>query len=1151
MSFQQLTPESKLDKKWWKIAESYFEENSLAKHQIDSYNVFIREKLPNIITGSDIEYEKEGEHFIINFDNVYVNKPEFHEASGVINTNLKPQDCRTRNLTYGCRIHADITRSVIDKSGNQKQEPTTFKQVYLGMIPCMVLSDYCNLKGKDLDEMIKKGEDPKDPGGYFIIKGSEKVLMSQDRMAHNEIFVFASKEKDNIKVTAPNAERSTTLACAWSAEVRSHSNFFEPNITTTYMKLSRRQLEKGEDPRLYVELPGTKSPVAWPIVFKALGVETSEEMINYVCDPNDVEMVELLKPSLECPIQTQDEALKYLKDYVISLQKDAKATILKRILTCSLFQNVKEQHMKRFYLGQMTFQLLSTALGRRNQDDRDHYSKKRVDTSGTLINNLFKSIWKRVNREVTKNLNKRRNDLSLAFYGKITNYIIPPFASGNWAASKASKNAKVGISQMLNRHNYVSTISNLRRVNTPSDKNSKIIKPRHLHNSQWYLICPFETPEGQSTGLIKNLAMMTDMSLGSSEYSILDQLKINQATMLTKYDKFDAALRGTKIFLNGSWVAVTNNASELLKKLSKLKRKNIIDYQTSISLSKEGIRIYTDEGRLLAPFLVVKNGKTKSLPEQFTWSELIEHGIIEYLDASELETIKHAEYPWQIKEDQYSPIHPCFLFGVSASTPPFPDHNQSPRNIYQSAMGKQALGVFSTNYLHRLGTNAHVLYYPQKPIVNTASMRLMGSEDLASGENLIVAVLSAAYNQEDSVMLSKRAIDTGALRSVCHTTYSESCHRKGNTIDEIKKPEKKFVKETRLKGYDRLDSDGVSKENTPISKRDVVVGKINSTTTFVRDTSVVVQTNGMEENAVTELNDMYTVHHGAAVVDKAILTTNEDSYRTVKVRVRQMRVPQIGDKLASRSAQKGIIGMIVPPEDMPFSEVSGMSPDLLMNPNAFPSRMTMGQALESILGKACCLNGAYGDCTPFEKEFNLEIVGEELKKYGFNEHGDEVFINGMTGDRMPCKIFVGPTYYQRLKHMVDDKIHARDQDGPRETLTRQPVEGRKRGGGFRMGEMETWCGISHGASQFLNDRLVNNSDGYEMFVCNYCGNTAIATLKTNRFDCKRCKQNTKISKIRIPYAFKLLMQELQACGIGVWFNVDKQKTLVQSTTPSH
>nr|QBK87548.1 MAG: DNA-directed RNA polymerase subunit beta [Marseillevirus LCMAC201] len=1304
-AFQRLTSEYQNQKPWWKVSKAYFDHHTFTEHQLDSYNKFIREKLPVIITGTEFEYSKDGSNYVVSFENVYVKKPEFTEPSGVTRK-LKPQDCRIRNLNYTCRIYTDITRYVLEEE--KITESQTFPDVFIGAIPCMVLSDYCNLSTKDTQGKIKNGECPHDPGGYFIINGSEKVLMSQDRMAHNEIFVFKSKVKDTIKVPIPGTDKNISLPCAWFAEVRSHSSTCEPNISTTYLKFSQKQLSKGEEHRLYAELPGMKAPVPWPIIFMALGVTNKEDMISYVCSPDDIPMLALLLPSLDChPIETQEDALNYLTEYVYTTQKDQRLPMLKRILREKMFQNVSQTHMKRFYFGHMTNQLLSTTLGRRKEDDRDHCGKKRVEIAGNLINNLFKSIWKRIIREVSNNLIKKRtSDLAQIFFGKITNYIKPPFATGNWIATKSSsKSCKAGISQLLNRHNYVSTLSNLRRVITPSDKNSKIIKPRHLHNSQWYFLCPAETPEGQPTGLIKNLSMLTTVSLGSSEDQIIDWLEMLNIVNLMSVSEINIYKdQSTKIFINGSWIAVTELPVELVAKLRELRREGKIDFEVSISLTKDGIRIYTDDGRLLAPFFIVEDGQLKSLPESFTWNELIEAGVIEYLDPTELETIKHSEYPWELSsEDTHALIHPCFLLGVSASIIPFPDHNQSPRNIYQclwedepvlmsngvkkpiknvcvgdeivtfdpctfrtmsttvthaytaptsknmlqvktisghtivvtedhkmmtqrgwvkagqlqntdtlaiytgtivfvplggitetanvrigdittasknhcfiggngfcvhnSSMGKQALGIYSLDFLQRYDTCAHILCYPQKPLVNTNPMRLMCTDELPSGQNLIVAVMSAAYNQEDSVIINQRAVDNGALRSINYTTYSESCRRKGNTIDEIKRPEKIFVKETRLQGYTKLDSDGVSRENTPLAKRDVVIGKVNSSTDLVRDISVVVKSNGMEENAVVEtakkivselktdddhrVYEVYEVYDGSAVVDKVVLTLNEDSYRTVKVRVRQMRIPQIGDKVASRAAQKGIIGLILQPENMPFSEKTGMTPDLLMNPNAFPSRMTMGQALETFLGKACALNGAYGDCTPFEPEFKTGIVASELSRYGFEEYGDEVMINGMTGERIPCKIFMGPTYYQRLKHMVDDKIHARNQDGPRETLTRQPVEGRKRGGGFRMGEMETWCGISHGASSFLIDRLVNNSDGYEMFVCNYCGNTAIATLKTQRFECKRCQQNTAISKIRIPYAFKLLLQELQACCIGVWFNVDTKKTLIEAPTPLH
>jgi len=1463
--FKVMTNQNHVDKPWWKIAKCYFSEHYFTEHQLNSYNTFMREKLPNIITNNEFEYSKDGENYIVTFDNVYIKKPEFTEPSGVTDK-LYPQTCRIRNLTYTCPVYTDIIRYTVGED-SKILETKTFPDVFIGAMPCMIRSEFCHLHNKDDRGMIKNEECPLDPGGYFIINGSEKVLMSQDRMGHNEIFVFKAKEKDNIKLPLKDTEKHKSMPCSWYAEVRSHSEYQEPNITTTLVKLSKEQLDKGEDPRLYVEVPGLKNPVPWPILFMALGVCDTSEMVDYVCDKDDSHIIALLAPSLECPeIKDQEQAVKYLANYVQNTQKDIRELQIKKILREKLFQNITQTHMKRFYLGYMTYLVLATSIGRRPEDDRDHYGKKRVEGAGSLLNNLFKSIWKRVLRETKNHLEKKRtNDLAQIMYSKFTNYIKPPFATGNWTATKLGNNScKVGISQLLNRHNYISTLSNLRRVITPNDKNSKIIKPRHLHNSQWMFICPSETPEGQSTGLVKNLAMLTTISLGSDDDVVINWLELKPNLVKTIYNMPETTPKDiqklVKIFVNGSWVGVTESPEELLKELRQTRRDGKISFEVSISLIKSGIRIYTDEGRLLAPFLVVQDGQLVDLPSgDFSWQELVDTGVVEYLDPAELETLYHSEYPWKLElEHTHSVIHPSFQFGVAASTAPFATHNQSPRVIYQSSMCKQALGVFGKNFLHRYDTNAHILCYPQKPLVNTKTMELLGMDELPSGQNLIVAINCAAYNQEDSVIINKRSIDNGALRSFCYTTYDESYHRKGNTIDEIVKPEKMVVKEARLKGYAKLDADGVSKENIPLAKRDVVIGKVNTTPSMVRDTSVIVKSNGMTEDSIVEVSgdnpsvQKYIVNNiGSAIVDRSVVTINEDSFKTIKVRTRQLRIPQIGDKVASRSAQKGICGLIVEPENMPFSKKTGISPDLIMNPNAIPSRMTIAQTLECLLGKVCSLRGTYGDCTPCEQDFSEETIEEELKKYGFEQCGNEIMINGETGEEMECPLFMGPTYYQRLKHMVDDKIHclspdhdvltskgwkpigditsndlvatlqdgnlvyanpvniwkyshvgnmysiqsdqvdllttmehkmwvcmpdnnqynfykasdiigkhvkyqknanwessfnfplkgdtnswltvigifytkgwinnnhivisynkhiiektlinaldileldyindpeskciyinnidfvnilcldniketlpywvwnlhsvearqllsnicinskntnnvnfytysntlmddiqrlalhsgwssnsyfisklnmwkldiikihnnpvvndkvkkhdniidykgdvhclevpgntfyvrrngktvwtgnSRDQNGPRETLTRQPVEGRKRGGGFRMGEMETWCGISHGASMFLIDRLVNNSDGYEQYVCDFCGTTAIATLKTNRFECKHCQQNTNISKIKIPYAFKLLCQELQGTCQGIWYNVDTTETVLPTTT---
>jgi DNA-directed RNA polymerase II subunit RPB2 len=1159
--FERLTAEYQNQKQWYKIAQTYFDSYSPAYHQISSYNAFMSESLPRIITNTDFQYtkDKDPKVYVVNFKDVWISKPEYTEPNGYTHK-CYPQECRIRNFNYVCKIFATILRFTCEEE--KVIETETFPDVYLGAIPCMIMSEYCHLNEKDAQSKIKMGECPQDPGGYFIINGSEKALMSQDRMAH-ETFVFETK-KETIRLPIQGSEKYISLSCAYSAEVRSYSKYFEPNITTTYMKLSQRQLEKGENERLYMELPLLRAPVPWPVVFMALGVINKNDIIQYICDPSDTEMISLLEPSLDHPFfseaDPQDVAMRYLAEF--STQKDNQERQIRVVLAEKLFQNVPEPYMKRFYLGHMTHQLLATALGRRPEDDRDHYGKKRVETAGSLINNLFKSIWKRIIRDANNILTKKRaHDLKQIFYGKISGYIRGPFATGNWTAVKTTnKPAKVGVSQLHNRHNPIAAISGLRRVITPGDKNSKITEPRHLHSSQWAYICPVETPEGQSTGLIKNLSMLTHVSLGTCEDQVIDWLEQlpELVTLLTIAEKWSVS--DCKVFVNGSWLATTNQPEELVTTLRKLRRQGKISFEVGIAKTNEGVKLFTDHGRVLAPFIILQNGQLPAIPDMDSWNSLVNQGIIEYLDPSELETLKHALDTTHLSPtDTHALLHPSFLLGISGNTAPFANHNQSPRIIYQAAMGKQALGVFASNFLYRYDTTAHILCYPQRPLVNTATMRLTGSENLPSGQNLVVAVLSAGYNQEDSVVLNQASVDMGLLRSFNYCTYTESNHRKGTNSSEICRPHKCSVSETRLTGYSKLDTDGLCKEGTPIAKRDVIIGKVNisksGSNETVRDTSVLVKTNGMEENAIQLVEEddeqIFVVGNGSAIIDQTLLTLNEDSSRTAKVRVRQLRVPQIGDKVASRLAQKGIIGMITPAEDMPFSEKTGMKPDLLMNPNAFPSRMTVGQAMETILGKACALNGSFGDCTAFEREFDTKIVGEELTRYGFEEYGDEVLINGYTGERMQCKIFMGPTFYQRLKHMVDDKIHARDQNGPRETLTRQPVEGRKRGGGFRMGEMETWCGISHGASLFLLDRLVNNSDGYEMFVCNYCGNISVATLKTQRFECIRCKQNTQISKVRIPYAFKLLMQELQAFGIGIWINVDRKKTLLPALTPSH
>jgi len=1178
------TYESKQHLPWWRTLEEYFKVHSLVEHQISSHDIFFQSKLKDILTKTNIRFTENDEPRVIKFSNVRVKKPEINELIDGINCKhpMMPNENRIKNTNYTVSIYIDIRTYFEDPDGSVADDANPidrYDNVFLGQIPVMVMSKFCNLHGLSPIELVRENERSDEIGGYFIINGNEKVLMSQDRMAHNELFVFKSKEKDTIKITKiePNNTISTkTVSSDWYAETRSHSFNCEPNITNTYIRLSVRNIKKSEKAKLYVDLPSVSAVIPWGVVCIALGMKDSQEALSFVFDVNDTDnskMRTLISPSLEDfndangVLLTRDTAIGIISRHVgvgriPQKEKERLYTETMKILETKLFQNLNERGMiaKYHHFGYMTQQLLATVVGIRHPDDRDHYGKKRVDTAGHLMNNLMNSIWKNVINDIIKkkfadNAKKSTGqDIKHFFYNKITKAIKNPFSNGEWVANKSQqKSVRSGVCQLLNSSNTTARLSSMRRVVTPSDRNSKIIDPRYLHNSHWGFICPNETPESQPTGLVKNIAIMSTITDSSPTRPILLLLEnYKDAKLLGGFANQTKTIpwntHPVKIIMNGTWIAVCKNKQKTLTYLRTQRRAGKISHTVSLSGTIDGIIIYTDSGRLITPFFIVKGGKLPDIPADITWYQMIDRGIIEYLDPMELQSVYHAEYPWKLdKKHTHSIIHPAILHGISASTIPFPNYNQSPRNIYQAAMGKQAIGIQSYNYNRQFENSSHILHYPQKPIVNSNIMRLAGSEDYPSGQNVIVAIMSGAYNQEDSVIVNQRAIDLGLLRSTHYASYSDSNSRKGQTVKSIGVPPSNATN-YRVQGYNHLDSDGLSKENVPINMRDIVIGKYTNSHNNVTDTSKIVNSNGMEPDAVKfkecgdpdgpELPAHYAVTPGYSVIDRCVVTQTNESSKVAKVRTRQHRIPQIGDKVASRSAQKGIISMISDPMDLPFCEKTGITPDMIFNPHGIPSRMTGSHLSETVVAKVCAMMGIDYDATVFE-HFNKVGIYKALEEMGFDKYGDDVMVNGITGERMDCMIFMGITYYQRLKHMVDDKIHARSQDGSRETLTRQPVEGRKKGGGFKMGEMETWCGVAHGASNFIIDRLVNNSDGYEFHVCDRCGNMAIPYKNMRINECNVCRQSEDISKIKIPYAFKLLKQEFNALGVGVWINVEK------------
>jgi DNA-directed RNA polymerase II subunit RPB2 len=476
------------------------------------------------------------------------------------------------------------------------------------------------------------------------------------------------------------------------------------------------------------------------------------------------------------------------------------------------------------------------------------------------------------------------------------------------------------------------------------------------------------------------------------------------------------------------------------------------------------------------------------------------------------------------------------MLGICASIIPFPDHNQSPRNTYQSAMGKQAMGIYATNYQLRMDTLANILYYPQKPLVTTRAMDFLHFRELPSGQNAIVAIACySGYNQEDSVIMNQSAIDRGLFRSIFYRTYMDQEKKAGGSqstfLEEFAKPSRETTLRMRQGTYEKLDDDGLIPPGVNVAGDDIIIGKVVP----IEETSEELGQKTVRHTHRDSSTPIRSAEKG--VVDKVLLTTNADGFRFTKVRVRSIRVPQMGDKFASRHGQKGTVGITYRQEDMPFT-TDGITPDIIINPHAIPSRMTVGHLIECLLGKVSALDGTEGDATPFT-DTTVEDISKRLRELGFQSRGFEIMHNGHTGRKLNAQIFMGPTYYQRLKHMVDDKIHARAR-GPVQILTRQPVEGRSRDGGLRFGEMERDCMISHGAAQFLKERLFDVSDAYRVHVCDICGMFAIANLKKGIYECRSCRNKTQISQIHIPYAFKLLVQELVSMNIAPRLMVNPQ-----------
>src|SRR5215203_3440157 len=1069
----------------WPLINDILRREGVARQHLNSYNEFMERGLQSIIDEvGEIEIETAEYPYKIKLGKIKLQQPRIMELDGSI-THVAPVEARLRNLTYASPVMLECS---IVEDGKILES----RFIHVGDMPVMAKSNACILHNLVEPKLIELGEDPRDPGGYFVINGSERVIVGLEDLSYNKIIVDVEE---------------TTGALLYKAKVYS-------SIVGYRAKL---ELIMRPDGSVVAKIPG--SPVDIPLItlVRALGLESDRDIANAVSLNEAIQ--DELEPSFEKigEITTSRDSIVYISKRIApgmleEFQIKRAETLLDWGLLPHLGKNPDNRHEKALFLGEATSKLIELKLGWIDTDDKDHYGNKVIKFAGQMLADLFRTAFRNLIRDMKYQLERSGqkrgiNAVAAAVRpGIISDKLNNAIATGNWGRGR------VGVTQLLDRTNYMSTISHLRRIQSPLSRSQPNFEARDLHATHFGRICPAETPEGSNCGLVKNLALSAIISVNIQNAEITEKL-------------YELGIQGV------------DDVDPAMRKSGKIHpHVGVYLYSSQNSHATKRLYISCNAGRVLRSLVVIRDGRPlvtyeviEKISKKFlSWNDLIYMGMIELVDANEEENCYVAIDPKKIEPlHTHLEIFPSAILGVGASIIPYPEHNQSPRNTYESAMAKQSLG-FSTPLMNASTyVRQHFMLYPQTPVVSTKAINLLGLEDRPTGQNCVVAVLPfEGYNIEDAVVFNKASVDRGLGRTFFYRIYeAEAKQYPGGMKDnfEVPPPDANIRGFRGEKAYRLLEQDGAIMHEAVVNGGDILIGRTSPPRfmeeykefevkgPYRRDTSVGVRPS---ENGV---------------VDTVIVTQSVEGGKMYKIRVRDMRIPEIGDKFASRHGQKGVVGMLVNQEDLPYTE-DGIVPDIMINPHAFPSRMTVGQFMESLGGKAASLRGKIADGSAFLGE-KLDDIKSAMEHYGFKYTGKEVMYDGRTGRRFPVDVYIDVVYYQKLHHMVADKIHSRAR-GQVQMLTKQPTEGRARGGGLRFGEMERDCLIAYGASMMLKDRLLEESDKAEVNVCERCGLLSYYDIKQRRYICRVCGDKGKISTIVIAYAFKLLLQEMMSLNIA-------------------
>ena len=1184
----------------------YNEDLTDQKHKF-SLDVIIGGSFSEEISNEGFHFSLESTSVIVKNDGkgIYITKPIIQEIKNdsIEQKLLYPNEARLKNLTYKTDIQCDIFfiyknyisgNGIIYKSRNS-----------LGNIPIMLHSKACILNKMSKEILYEMGECPYDQGGYFIVDGKEKVIIAQERQTENRIFVNINPDDKTL----------------FQGEVRSvKENSFEPaQIIIINIKKNNKIYVKIPDITeeiplfiLFKTLGLTNDEEIVKLITNNTENKLNEKIKDYLYKS-------ILETRF---ITNQYLANDYIKQKIanspICGNKPEKSDIyFKNIIYNKLFPHVGDDNIsKAYFLAYMINDIFLRVFGLKKKTDRDSFINKRIDISGFLIGTIFRDLYFRVKNDLEYKINIsyysghesilladeywvthgfNENFLTKEFRNVLINRKIMDdgflYAFKNCWGLKNAKGCKDGIVQDLNRLNYLGYVSHIRRINMPLSDSAKIREPHSLHSTSFGTICPYETPDGGNIGLRKNFTIFTQVTFGTNSEPLikcLTELNTKRIFQLTTEELKDSC----RVFLNENIIGIHYNPDILDYRLKLLRRNGLINIYTSITWYKTEniLKINTSSGRLCRPLLIVNNknllltsniiddvksgnlnwkylvGGTRNLESrnpafdeyddkyynvQDTIQSLEEKkGCIEYIDTEEIDTCLIAMTPDDLLKTgnkllsyTHCEIHPSLMLGVTAACLPLIERNQAPRNQYSCAQSKQALGVYATNFRNRMDTKGQIMYYPEKPLVQSKISKYLFNSALPQGINAIVAIGSySGYNQEDSILINRASLDRGLFRTATFKTFSDREEIFTEKRREyFRKPNLNKTENIKNANYSKIGKDGFIKEGVKANENDILMSK------------VVVDNDLNTEHD----NSVYVKKNDTGIVDKVYYNSGNESQKYCKIRLRKEKIPEVGDKFCSRFGQKGTIGMVIEEIDMPFTK-DGIVPDIIINPHAIPSRMTIGQLLETLLGKVCANSGLISTQVQFS-QIDFTKMGEILETLNYEKNCNETLYNGRTGSQLKVNIFIGPTFYQRLTHQVAEKFYSRG-EGAVSSLIRQPVGGRSLGGGLRIGEMERDAILAHGISGFLKETMMERSDKYNFYISDKTGlisivnkdapiyndfsNDSLELQNDNGIVTKMTNgvSDANFVNIETPFAFKLLLQEFECMSIGMRLIVDKNNS---------